>query len=60
MGQFLIESIAGNKYIMVIYNYNSNAILAKTFPNQKATTIATTFQELHQQLCKAGHPPKAH
>ncbi len=33
-GQFIMPSSAGNNYILIVYNYDSNSILAVPLPNQ--------------------------
>jgi len=46
-GKFVAPSSGGNNYIMIIYNYNSNAILAILLKNCKAETILTAYKTSH-------------
>ena len=57
-GRFPHRSLHGNKYIMIMYNHNANAILAKSIPNRQAKTIASAWEELHKRLTQHGHEKK--
>ena len=57
-GKFVATSDTGNQYIMVVYDYNSNAILVEPMKNRTAKTILTAFQVLHRRLCNAGLRPR--
>ena len=59
-GQFPIVLAQGNKYVMILYYINSNAILAKPFATKSATSIKTTFQKLLEAINIAGHCPTTH
>ena len=59
-GQFVIPSSSGNKYVMVLYDFDSNAILVKSFASKSAVTIRNTFESLFNRLCAAGHRPALH
>ena len=54
-GQFPYISSTGNRYIYVMYNYNSNAILVQAIPNWQAQKIANAWETLTQRLNKNGH-----
>jgi hypothetical protein len=45
-GQFSIQSCRGNKYIMVMVEINSNAILVKPVKNQKDTNMICASNSL--------------
>jgi hypothetical protein len=56
-GQFLVKSSNGKSYIMVLYNYDSNGILATTMKSRKAPDLVAAYNELHQQLLDGGIKP---
>jgi hypothetical protein len=56
-GRFPIKSLKGKSYIMVLYNYDSNAILATTMKSRKAPDLVAAYNELHQQLLDGGVKP---
>jgi hypothetical protein len=55
-GRFPIKSLKGKLYIMVLYNYDSNAILATTMKSRTPDLVAA-YNELHQQLLDGGVKP---
>jgi hypothetical protein len=57
-GIFTIVSSKGNKYIMVIYDYDSNAILAQPIKNRTAPELLKAFQCMEQELVAKGLKPK--
>lgn len=59
-GRLPICSSKGNQYILVLYNYNSNAILAELMKNWSDEETLQTFKKLHQLLLNHGHKPKLH
>ena len=59
-GEFLLPSSIGNKYIMLLYDFDTNAILVQAFPNRSAETLCKTFSNLFNRLCTAGHCPTLH
>jgi hypothetical protein len=56
-GRFPVESNKGKSYIMVLYNYDSNGILAATMKSRKAPDLVAAYNELHQQLLDGGIKP---
>jgi hypothetical protein len=56
-GRFPVKSSKGKSYIMVLYNYDSNGILAKTMKSRKAPELVAAYNELHQQLLDGGIKP---
>jgi hypothetical protein len=56
-GRFPVKSLKGKSYIMVLYNYDSNAILATTMKSGKAPDLVAAYNELHQQLLDGGVKP---
>ena len=56
-GRFPIMSQKGNQYMMVLYNYDSNAILAEGCKSRTATDLETAYDKLYNRLTKAGIVP---
>jgi hypothetical protein len=56
--RFPIVSSKGNKYIMVLYDYDSNAILAKPIKNCTAPELLKAFQFMEQELVARGSKTK--
>ena len=56
-GQFTIQSRSGNKYTMVIYAYNPNAIIFKPLPDRTKESIIQAYQKIIQHLTKRGFKP---
>ena len=52
-GRFPIVSQQGNQYTMVLYNYDSNAILAEGCKSQTGTELTATYDKLYHRLIKA-------
>jgi hypothetical protein len=48
-----VKSGKGKSYIMVMYNYDSNAILAATMKSREARDLLAAYNEVHQQLLDA-------
>ena len=57
-GQFPHISSRGNKYILTIYDYDANEILAGALKTRQAKEIATVWEAKHLQLIKNGHDIK--
>ena len=55
--QFPIVSQKGNQYTMVMYNYDSNTILAEGCVSRTAIDLTTTYDILYKRLTKAGIVP---
>lgn len=53
-GIFLIVSQQGNQYIMVLYNYDSNAILATGVKGRTEQELVDRYNILYERLIKAG------
>jgi hypothetical protein len=51
-------SSKGNKYIMVLYEYDSNVILAEPIKNIKAAELIRAFQVMETKLTARGLQPK--
>ena len=57
-GKFTIPSSNGNKYVMVVYDYDSNCIFAEPLVSRKATSILAAFKRVLIKLKAAGLKPK--
>jgi hypothetical protein len=57
-GRFPVVSSKGNKYILVLYDYDSNAILAKPIKNRTAPKLLKAFQFMEQEIVSKGLKPK--
>ena len=56
-GRFPIVSQKGNSYTMVMYNYDSNAILAEGCKDRTAPELEVLYDKLYTRLTKAGMVP---
>jgi hypothetical protein len=57
-GRFPVVSSKGNKYIMILYDYDSNAILAQPIKYRTAPELSRAFQVMEQELVARGLKPK--
>ena len=57
-GQFPHVSSRGNKYILVHYDYDSNAILAEPLKNRTSGEIKRAWMVLFEKLNRHGNAPK--
>jgi hypothetical protein len=57
-GKFVAPSSTGNNYLLVLYNYDSNAILAEPLKNRTAASILIAYKAVHSTLCAAGLRPQ--
>jgi hypothetical protein len=56
-GRFPVMSSKGNKYIMILYDYDSNAILAQPIKDRTAPELLRAFQIMEQELVARGLKP---
>jgi hypothetical protein len=56
-GRFPITSSRGSKYIMVIYDYDSNAILTEPLTSCTETELLRAYSKLHNYLTAHGLKP---
>ena len=54
-GSFPFKSSRGNQYIYIIYDYDSNYILAEPIKTRQAREIALTWEKMYVRLSKNGH-----
>jgi hypothetical protein len=59
-GQFPMQSQRGNKYIMVMVEIDSNAILVEPMKSRKDEEMIRAYNALLLQLKRAGIVPKKH
>jgi hypothetical protein len=57
-GRFPVDANDGHKYLMVLYDYDSNAILTSPLRDRRGPTIKAAYQKLHALLLKKGYRPK--
>jgi hypothetical protein len=56
-GRFPMVSSKGNTYIMIVYDYDSNAILAQPIKDRTAPELLKSFQVMEQELVARGLKP---
>jgi hypothetical protein len=56
-GRFPVVSSKGNKYIMILYDYDSNAILAQPIKDHTAPELLKAFQIMEEVLVARGLKP---
>ena len=59
-GRYPVKSSRGNQYILVCYDYDSNAILAEPIQTRAAANITNALKLMLDNLTKAGAPPQIH
>jgi hypothetical protein len=57
-GRFPVVSSKGNKYFMILYDYDSNAILAQPIKDRTAPELLRAFHVMEQELVAQGLKPK--
>ena len=57
-GRYPIPSNKGNNYILVIYHYDSNAILAEPMKTRSKGDILQAYRKIHTKLTLHGMKPK--
>ena len=56
-GRFPITSSRGNKYVMIVYDYDSNAIIAEPMKSRTASELLRAYKKLHIFLTDRGLKP---
>ena len=59
-GAFPCISSRGNRYVFILYHYDTNAILAEPIQNRTATELLRAYKLLLQKLKNSGYAPKLH
>jgi hypothetical protein len=57
-GKFVQASSTGNNYLFILYEYDSNLILAEPMKTRSAQSILTAYKTVHAQLCRSGLRPQ--
>jgi hypothetical protein len=57
-GRFPATSSKGNQYIMIVYDYDSAAILAEPLKNRTGQELVRAYSKLHQHLTDRGLKPQ--
>ena len=57
-GRFPYTSSRGNQYLMIIYDYDSNAILQEPLKNRTASELSRAWTKIHQRLSVGGSTPQ--
>jgi hypothetical protein len=57
-GKFVVASSTSNNYVMVVYDYDSNAIMVEPMCSLTGPCILAAFQVLHTRLVAAGLRPQ--
>jgi hypothetical protein len=57
-GRFPVQSSWGNKYVIILYDYNSNAILAEAMSLCTAHEMVRAYEKLHTYLVTRGLQPQ--
>jgi hypothetical protein len=57
-GKFPVTSSTGNNYLLIVYDYDSNGILAKPMPRRTGLCILHAYKTIHTRLTTAGLHPK--
>jgi hypothetical protein len=57
-GRFTVVLSKGNKYIIILYDYDSNAITAQPIKDRTAPALLKAFQIMEQELVARGLKPK--
>jgi hypothetical protein len=57
-GKFVVASSAGNNYVLVVYDYDSNSILVEPMRSRTGPCILAAFQVIHARLVAAGLRPQ--
>jgi hypothetical protein len=59
-GRFPVPSSNGNNYLMILYDYDSNSILAEPMRTRTGKSILLAFEKLQTRLTTAGLTPQLH
>jgi hypothetical protein len=59
-GKFPVQSSRGYNYVMVLYDYDSNAILSQPVKTRQASELTQAWAALHSQLQFNGYAPYLH
>ena len=57
-GKFVCPSRKGNKYIFILYDYDSNTISAEPIPSRIKSTLVSAYRKIITRLTERGFKPK--
>ena len=57
-GKFPFTSSRGNKYLMIVYDYDSNAILQEPLKNKTSKELVRAWLKIHKRLAVGGSQPQ--
>jgi hypothetical protein len=57
-GKFVQPSSHGNNYLFILYDYDSNLILAEPMKTRSAQSILGAYKTVHTKLCRSGLKPQ--
>ena len=57
-GQFIVPSSTGNNYLLILYDNDSNSILAEPMRNRTGQCILLAYKAVHARLVAAGLRPQ--
>lgn len=59
-GKFPVTSVQGNKYVLVVYHYDSNSIIVRPLKNRNDNETLNVYSEIYEELTAKGLQPKLH
>jgi hypothetical protein len=59
-GKFPVQSSRGYNYVMILYDYDSNAILSKPLKTRQASILSQAWKALHAHLQSNSFAPDLH
>jgi hypothetical protein len=59
-GKFPVQSFRGYNYVMILYDYDSNAILTKPIKTRQANKLTKAWTSLQERLQSNGYAPTLH
>jgi len=57
-GRFPVQSSRGNKYLLIVYDYDSNAIIAEPMKNRTDSEMLRAYGNIHSLLINRGLRPQ--
>jgi hypothetical protein len=57
-GRFVVPSTRGNNYLLIVYDYDTNAILAEALKNRTGKAIVDAYETIYKLLVSSGLTPR--
>ena len=54
-GKFLLKSTRGHQYLLIVYDYDSNAIMNHPLKSQNSEDICEAWEACHKKITRHGH-----